>query len=93
MVLGDVECRNVRQRTFEAVADLNKHLAILNEDEQHGAVAFIFLADAPRLGNTLCVIVDRRIALHLRKYRDHDLIGRFALELRELLVEAQRGFL
>src|SRR5256885_11167904 len=32
-----------------------------NEDEQHGAVAFIFLADAPRLGNTLCVIVDRRI--------------------------------
>ncbi len=93
MVLGDVECRNVRQRTFEAVADLNKHLAILNEDEQHDAVSFILLADTPGLGDTLCVILNRRIALHFRKYRDHDLIGRFTLELRELLVEVQRGFL
>src|SRR5205814_8261110 len=92
MVLGDVECRNVRQRTFEAVADLNKHLAVLNKDKQHDAVSFIFLADAPGLSDTLCVIIDRRIALHFRKYRNHDLVGRFALELRELLVEAQRGF-
>jgi len=51
------------------------------------------LADTPGLGDTLCVILNRRIALHFRKYRDHDLIGRFTLELRELLVEVQRGFL
>src|SRR5204863_8983685 len=93
MVLSDLECRNVRQRTFEAVADLNKHLAIRNEDEQHGAVSFIFLADAPGLGDTLRVIVDRRIALHFRKHGDNNLIRCLTLELRELFVETMSGFL
>lgn len=83
----DVERSRVGQRAFESVADLNVHLAILREDEEHDAVAFVRLSDAPRLRDALRVSRDVVIALHLRINRDYDLVRSFALELRELFVE------
>jgi hypothetical protein len=50
------------------------------------------LTDAPRLCDALRIVRDVRVALHLRKNGDHDLIGGFALELRELLVETLGRF-
>src|SRR5437762_8418691 len=90
-VFGYIERSNVGQRAFQAVTDLDKHLAVLNEDKKHSSIAPVFLADAPCLCDALRVICNIRVALHLRKDRHHDLIGCFALKLRKLFVEAQRG--
>ena len=92
MTLSDVECRRVRQRAFQAVADLDKHLAVLDEHKENHTITPLLLADAPRLCHALCVISDIRVALHFRKNRDHHLVGSFSLELSKLLVEARCGF-
>ena len=92
MIFSDVERGDVRQRAFQSVADLDVHFAVAFKNEQDHAVALLFLSDAPRLRDPLSVIFDRGVALHFRKHRDHDLIGSLALELGQLLVEAQRGF-
>ncbi len=93
VVLGNVERGDVRQGAFETVTDLNKHLAILDEDEERNAIAALFLTHAPRLCHALGVICDIRVTLQFRKNRDHDLVGGFPLELRELLVETLGDFL
>src|SRR5262249_16375248 len=77
-----VECRRVGQRAFKAVANLDKHLPVLNEDEKHDTIPALLLPNTPSLCHALCVISEIRVALHFRKNRDHDLIGRFPLELR-----------
>ena len=92
MTLSDVECRGVRQRAFQAVADLDKHLAVLDEHKENHTVAPLLLPHAPRLCHALCVISDIRVALHFGKNRDHHLVGSFSLELSKLLVEARCGF-
>jgi len=92
LALGNVECCRVRQRAFQSIADLDKHLAILGEHKEHHAIAAVFLADAPRLCHALRVVRDVRVALHLGKNRNHDLVGSFPLELCELLVKAISGF-
>ena len=51
-VLGDdPPRRNVGQHAFEAVADLDTHLAIVFGDDEQRAVVLAFAADLPRLGN------------------------------------------
>ena len=92
MTLSDVECRRVRQRAFQTVADLDEHLPVLNEYKNNYTVAPLLLADAPRLCDALCVIGDIRIALHFRKNRDHHLVGSLSLELSKLFVEPRCGF-
>src|SRR5436309_2168272 len=67
MTLSDVECRRVRQRAFHAVADLDNHLAVLDERKKNHTITPLLLADAPRLCHALCVIGDIRVALHFRK--------------------------
>ena len=89
-VFGDVERGYVGQRSFQTVTDLDKHLAVLNEHEKDNAIATLLLTNAPRLSDTLCVICDIRLALHLRENRDHDLVRRFALKLGKLFIKAQR---
>ena len=59
-VVRDVEADRVRQRAFEPVAGLDKHLVVFHEDEQDRAVVASFLADAPGLRDALRVIGDRR---------------------------------
>ena len=93
MTLGDVERRRVRQRAFQAVTDLNKHLAILDEHKEHHAIAAFLLTDTPRLCHALGVVRDVRVALHFWQNRDHDLIRSFPLEFGELLVKTISGFL
>ena len=92
MTLSDVECRRVRQRAFQAVADLDEHLAVLDEHKKNHTITPLLLADAPRLCHALCVIGDIRVALHFRKNRDHDLVGSITLELSKLFVEPRCGF-
>jgi hypothetical protein len=92
-VFSDVERGDVGQRTFQAVTDLDKHLAVLSEHEEDGAVATFLLANAPRLGDTLRVVCDIGLTLHLREDRNHDLVRGFAFKLRQLFIETQRCFL
>jgi len=91
--VGDIEHRDVRKRAFQAIADLNKHLAILDEHKEHHAVAALLLTNTPGLCHALGVVGDIRVALHFGKNRHHDLIGGFSLELRELLIKAISGFI
>ena len=89
---GYVETGGIWKRAFQTVTDLDKHFAVLNEDEEDGSIAPLLLTHAPCLRDTLRVIGDIRVALHLREDRDHDLVRRFALKLGELFVETQPGF-
>src|SRR5256886_16049911 len=86
-VFGDVKRGDVGQCAFQAVTDLDKYFAILNENEKDNAIAAFLLADAPRLGDTLRVISDIGVALHLGEDRDHDLIRCFPLKLGKLFIE------
>jgi len=58
LVFRDVKAGHVGQRTFQPVADLDKHLAVLNEHKKNDAIATPFLTNAPRLGYPLRVILD-----------------------------------
>src|SRR5262249_30985540 len=93
VTLSDVECCRVRQRAFQAVADLDKHFAVMDKHKKNHAVAPLFLAHAPRLCHALRVIGDIRVALHFGKNCDHHLVGGVSLELRELLVKPINSFL
>src|SRR6266480_3217892 len=93
LVFSNVERRGVWQRAFQTVTDLNKHLSILHEHEENDTVALLFLTDAPRLRHAPCVVGDIGITLHFRKNRYDNLIGGFALKLRELLVKPERRLL
>src|SRR5947209_1029222 len=73
-VLSNVECSDVGERAFQTVTDLNEHLPVLSEHEQHNAVPIVLLTDAPRLGNALRVCSNVIVALHFWKYRDHNLV-------------------
>jgi len=92
-VFGDIECRDVGQRPLQAVTDLDKHFAVLNEHKKNDAVASFLLANAPGLGDTLRVVCDIGVALHPREDGDHDLVRCFALKLRELFIKTERSFL
>src|SRR5450830_317187 len=48
-VFKDVLARGIGQRAFEPVANFDSGLAVLDEDEEQGAVVELLLAHAPRL--------------------------------------------
>ncbi len=80
----------VWQCTFQTVADLDEHFAVLSENKQDDTVALLFLSDAPGLRDTLRVSGNVVIALHFRINGDDNLVRSVAFELRELFVETQR---
>src|SRR5205823_12346174 len=90
-VFGDIEGGQIRKRAFQAGTELNEHLPVWREDEEHNTVALFFLSNAPRLSDALRVIRNLRVALHFGKDRDHNLVGSFAFELGKLFVETKRG--
>src|SRR6266496_440657 len=93
MVCSDVVSDDVWQNPFQAVADLDRYLAVLNECKKNDPVTVPFLTDFPSLSYTLSVVRNIRVALHLRKDRNHDLVRRFALKSGKLFIETLRcGF-
>ena len=89
-ILGDLFAKRIRQDAFQAVADLQKHLAILNEDKQYDAVVLGLLPNPPGARDADGVIIDGRIGLHLRINRDPDLVAGRAFEAFQLRVELVR---
>ena len=87
-LVGDYPLRKrVGDCALKAVAHLEVHLVRLGEDEQDGAVVPALDSGVPRLRDPHRVVLYRRVALHRREDRDHDLVRRVALELRELPIE------
>ena len=82
----------VRQRAFQAVADLDKHLAVLDEHKEDHAVAPTPFA--PRPTPVPRAVCNQRYPSRSAFWenRDHHLVGSFSLELSKLLVEARCGF-
>src|SRR4051794_21907891 len=85
--LGDIKRRGVRERALQAVSDLDKHLAVLYEDEKDGSIPGLFLSHLPCLRHATGVVSDVRIGLHRRKNRDDDLVRGVAFELSQLIIE------
>lgn len=65
LIFSDLFAGRIGQRAFQAVADLNKHLAVLYEDKENDAIVFALLPHAPGPSHTNRVIVDGRLRLHL----------------------------
>src|SRR4029077_8896525 len=59
---GDIECSCVRQGALQSITNLDKHLAVLDEHEEHRAIATLLFTDAPRLCHALSVVRDVRVA-------------------------------
>lgn len=83
----DAEAFGVGEAGFEAVADFDAHFAVLDEDEEDGAVVFVFEAGAPGLEEAVGVVFDAGVGLHLGVDGDQELVGGVALELGERFVE------
>ena len=58
-VLDDEAANGVGERAFEAVADLDTHLALVRRHDQQHAVVLVLLADAPLAAELVAVILDR----------------------------------
>jgi len=75
----DLIGRRVGQRAFEAVADLEADLAVLDEDEKDDTVVELLPPHAPALRGADREVLERRRG-QLRKDRHHDLVGRLLVE-------------
>ncbi len=93
LVIEDAVASDVRQRALKAVAGLDAHLVILHENEEDRAVVHILLSHAPRLEDSVAVVVQPVGRLHFRINRHHDLVRGLPLEVRELRVESLRRLL
>ena len=88
--INDTFAERIRQRTFQPIAHLEKHFVVLNENEEHRSVVFIFLAHLPRARHPYGVIVNGRVRLHLRKHSHDDLVGGLAFKLLKQLIQSCR---
>src|SRR5262249_17953220 len=83
----------VGKRAFQAVTDLDTHLAFVRRDDEQRAGIFLFLSYLPVTPELVTVVLDRSALERLE--RDHDkLAGGLGLELGELALEcglARRG--
>jgi len=85
-VLDDQARDCVRQRAFDAVADLDAYFAFVRCNDQQGAVIFAFLADLPLPSELHAIIFDGSALQGFQ--RDHDeLVARLRLEVSELLCQ------
>src|SRR5262249_3165311 len=71
---------------FEAVADLDAHLALAWRHDQQHAVVLALLSDSPAAAELDAKILDRG-ALQRSQGHDHELVGGLGFEVRELLGE------
>src|SRR5205814_8304701 len=74
------------------VTGLDPHLVVFHENKQDRAIVFSLLSRLPNLISPLREIIQRTGGREFGPDRDDDLVRCLALELRDLLVEAQRGF-
>ena len=89
-VLDDQPGHRVGEIAFEAVADLDAHVALVRRDDQDDAVVLALLADPPGAAELIAVVGDV-VALQ-RFQRDHDeLVGGLRLERGELGIELRCG--
>src|SRR3546814_2401248 len=77
LLVEDYARQGVGQHGFEAVADLDPHLALIGRDDKQRAVVLVLLPDRPCAAELIAVILDR-IALQVGNGRDNQLAaGRF----------------
>jgi len=90
---NDAKAFGIGETGLETIADFNALFAILNENEENGAVVFVFESDAPGLVKTVGIVLDAGVGLHLGVDGHEELVRRVALKLGELFVERARdGF-
>ena len=81
----------VGEGAFEAVSDLHPDAPALREEEENDAVRLALLSHAPGMERAIRELFERRSVGDLPVDPDEDLVRRFALERRELLVQARGG--
>ncbi len=89
VLLDDAVGRRVGQRAFEAVADLDAHLAVVQRDQQQHAVIDLAAAELPLVDDADRILLDD-LGLRRRHDQDHDLAALRLLERRELGFERGR---
>jgi hypothetical protein len=72
------------------IADLETDLVLARRDEKDDAVVLALLADAPGAAELVAVVLDV-VAVERLHRRDHELVGGFVLERRELVRKLLRG--
>ena len=92
-VADDAARRRVGQRAFEAVADLDAHLAVVRHDDDEHAVVLALLAELPRFEHARRVLLDA-LAAERGHRQHHDLVGGLsscALSVCAMLLAARRA--
>src|SRR5262249_30810867 len=84
--LGD----RIGERAFEAVADLDAHLAFVRRQDKQRAGILIFLSDLP-VTTELVTEVLNRVSLKRLQRSDNEVAGGIGLELDELALEPGLG--
>jgi hypothetical protein len=86
-LLNDALGDGVWDSALQAVANLEEHLPILNEHEQHGTVVLALLPYRPGLRHPNRVVLNGGFGLHLGKDGDNDLARVATLEILQLTIQ------
>src|SRR5262245_60969102 len=89
-VLYDELRYRVGERAFEAVADLDAHLAFVRRHDQQHAGILLFLSDLPVTPELVTVVLNRGSLKRLQR-NHNELAGGLGLELGELALERGLG--
>src|SRR5262249_31885433 len=89
-VLYDELRYRVGERTFEAVTDLDAHLAFVRRHDQQRAGILLFLSDLPVTPELVAVVLNRGSLKRLQR-NHNELAGGLGLELGELALEPGLG--
>src|SRR6516225_5218365 len=89
-VLYDELRDRVGERAFEAVADLDAHLAFVRRHDKQRAGILLFLSDLPVTPELISVVLNRGSLKRLQRYHN-ELAGGLGLELGELALEPGLG--
>ena len=80
----------VGERAFEAVADLDAHLAFVRRHDEQRAGILLFLSDLPVASELVTVVLNRGSLKRLQR-NHNELAGGLGLELGELALEPGLG--
>src|SRR5262245_1259305 len=89
-VLDDELRYRVGKRAFEAITDLDAHLAFVRRDDEQRAGILLFLSDLPVTPELVPVVLNRGSLKRLQR-NHNELAGGLGLELGELALERGRG--
>src|SRR5262245_24449018 len=89
-VLDDELRYRVGERAFEAITDLDAHLAFVRRDDQQRAGILLFLSDLPLTPELVAVVLNRGSLKRLQR-NHNELAGGLGLELGELALERGLG--